>query len=165
MNIETLAAQLEDLKAHAGEAAAQAASIREQDAAKSPMFDVYRRARESNDFDAMERSFGFVRTALDMAAGRPLDVSPIRWAAQHPEELAALADLYDANRDYHDRRLAEFGRLRSEFDEMRAEAERMAQARVQAAQDLPDTIARLEKRIRELESRAVRESVDGESDA
>ena len=151
MNIETLAAQLEDLRAHAGEAAAQAASIREQDAAESPMFDIYRRARESNDFDAMDRSFSFMRMAVDMAAGRPLDVSPIRWAAQHPEELAALADLYEANRDYYARQLAELGRLRSEFDEMRAEAERMAQARAQAAHDLPDTIARLEARIRELE--------------
>ena len=151
MNIGTLAAQLEDLKAHAGEAAAQAASIREQDATKSPVFDMYKRARESNDFDAMDRSFGFMLMAIDLAAGSPLDVSAIRWAAQHPEELAALADLYDANRDYYDRRLAELGRLRSEFDEMRAEAERMAQARAQAAHDLPDTIARLEARIRELE--------------
>lgn len=153
MNTHTLTLMLADLKAHEGEAAERAASICGQDAAESPVFAAYKRARDAGGIDMMDRALNAASLTLALSAVAPLDVSPLRWAAQHPDEFEALADLHEAQRDYHDREIAELARLRSEAEGLRAEAERMEQARAQAAHDLPDTIAHLEKRIRELEGK------------
>lgn len=153
MIINKITPLLADLKAHEGEAAAQAASLRGQDAAESPVFDAYKRAEATGDADMMDRALNAASLTLALSAAAPLDVSPLRWAAQHPDEFEALADLHEAQRGYRDRELAELARLRSEVAGLRAEAERMEQARAQAAHDLPDSLARLESRIRELEGK------------
>lgn len=155
MNITSLTNKLAgmcaDLMTHEGEAAALAETIREQVPSRSAVFDNFRIAAESGSVDAMTHALDIAGVLVNMTSGVPLDVEPLRWAARHPDELDALADLYEAQRDLHDRELAQLAEYRAAVEGVRAEAERRKAERERTAHDLPDIIADLEARIRELE--------------